>query len=188
MQDTRDTDPNLHTDELVVKAIHGDEEAFGKIYDLHVDRIYRHIYYRVSSKEEAEDLTQQVFINAWKALPRFKKTSSPFLAWLMTISHNLIVNYYRSRKDKEQLSTEITAGDLGSDPEKLAEVNFEQEWLKAAISQLPEEQQQVIMMSFVEGFTGKEIAAAMGKKEGAVRVLQHRGLKKIREMKDGRVS
>lgn len=172
---------------LVDKAIGGDEVAFGKIYDLHVDRIYRHIYYRVSNKEDAEDLTQQVFINAWKAMPRYKRTSSPFPAWLMTISHNLIVNYYRSKKDKDIINSEIPATNIDSNPEKLAEISFDQQQLKKVILKLPNEQQQVILMSLVEGFTNKEIAAAMRKKEGAIRVIQYRALKKIRSLMDRRV-
>jgi len=85
---------------LVQRAIGHDAEAFGRLYDMYVDRVYRHIYYRVSNEADSEDLTQQVFLKAWQAIDRYKKTASPFIAWLMTVSHNLVVDFYRAKKDK----------------------------------------------------------------------------------------
>ncbi|MCL0058061.1 sigma-70 family RNA polymerase sigma factor [Dehalococcoidales bacterium] len=130
------------TNDVIQKAITGDADAFGKLYDMHVDQVYRHIYYRVGNVADAEDLTQQVFLKAWQAIGKYKKTASPFLAWLMTISHNLVVDYYRTKK-KAYLGAEVTANDLAPSPEQVAEARFEQQQLRRAILQLPGDQQQV---------------------------------------------
>ena len=185
MQGERDTEIPADTDLLAAGAVGGDADAFGRLYDMHVDRVYRHVYYRVGNNEDAEDLTQQVFLRAWQAIGRYKKTSSPFLAWLMRISHNLIIDFYRSKKDKAYLDSEIVANDSDSYPERVAEAEFDQQQLRRVILQLPGEQQQVILMSFIEGFSYTEIASAIGKSEGAIRVILHRALKKMRNMLEG---
>ena len=86
---------------------------------MHVDRVYRHIYYRVGNEADAEDLTQQVFLKAWQAIDRYRKTASPFIAWLMTVSHNLVVDFYRTKKDKAYLEAEVLANDSASSPERV---------------------------------------------------------------------
>ena len=73
---------------LVQRAAAHDAEAFGRLYDMYVDRVYRHIYYRVGNESDAEDLTQHVFLKAWQAIDKYKRTTSPFIAWLMTIANN----------------------------------------------------------------------------------------------------
>ena len=182
MQGARNTDVAADIDLLVEEAIGGDADAFGRLYDMYVDRVYRHVYYRVGSTQDAEDLTQQVFLRAWQAIGKYKKTSSPFLAWLMRISHNLVIDFYRSKKDKAYLDSEIAANDLDSSPERAAEAEFDQQQLRRVILQLPGAQQKVILMSFIEGFTYDEIASSLGKSEGAIRVILHRALKKMRHM------
>ena len=167
---------------LIQKAISRDADAFGRLYDMYVDRVYRHLYYRVGNEADAEDLTQQVFLKAWQAIDRYKKTASPFLAWLMTISHNLVVDFYRTRKDKAYLDVELVADDSAAGPEQAAEARFEQQQLRRAILQLPGDQQQVIMMRFVEGFSYAEVASLLGKSEGAIRVILHRALVKLRHI------
>lgn len=167
---------------LIQRAVSRDADAFGKLYDMYVDRVYRHIYYRVGNVADAEDLTQQVFLKAWQAIGRYKKTASPFLAWLMTISHNLVVDFYRTKKDKTYLEAEVTANDLASSPERIAEARFEQQHLRRAILQLHGDQQKVIMLRFIEGFEFKEIAPLLGKSEGAIRVILHRALARLRQV------
>jgi len=173
---------NLEAEILVERAASGDTEAFGRLYDMYADRIYRHIYYRVSNVEDARDLTQEVFIKAWRALPKYKRTKTPLLGWLFTISHNRIIDYYRKKRDFSYLNNEIIPDARKKDPEKLAEEQFTQQEVRRAILQLPEDQQQVILMSFIEGFKYSEIAAALNKSEGNIRVIIHRALKKMREM------
>jgi len=167
---------------LVQRAVGRDAEAFGRLYDVHVDRVYRHIYYRVGNEQDAQDLTQQVFLKAWQAIHRYKKTASPFVAWLMTISHNLVVDFYRIKKDKAHLEAEVLADGLSSGPDQAAEASFEQQRLRRAILQLGSDEQQVVILRFIEGFEFSEIASLMKKKEGNVRVILHRALVKLRNI------
>ncbi len=184
MHDTNSEDSrlNLEVESIVDLAVGGDIEAFGRLYDIFADRIYRHIYYRTSNIEDARDLTQEVFIKAWQALPRYKRSKTPFLGWLFTISHNRVIDYYRTKKDYAYLDNEIIMEDCEGSPEKLVEAKFDQQEVRRAILQLPEKQQQVILMSFIEGFGYSEIAAALNKTEGNIRVIVHRALKKMREI------
>ncbi len=167
---------------LIERATSDDSSAFGELYDMYVDRVYKHVYYRVGNVADAEDLTQQVFLKAWQAIGRYKKAASPFIAWLITISHNLVVDFYRTKKNKTYLDAEVTAGDLASSPEQVTEAHFEQQHLRRAIQKLHGEQQQVVLLRFIEGFGYPEIASLMGKREGTIRVIQHRALAKLRHI------
>ena len=178
-QDTANAE-QINIELLIQQATAGDANAFGRLYDMHVDRVYRHIYYRIGNVVDTEDLTQQVFLKAWQAIRRYKKTSSPFLAWLIRISHNLVVDFYRSKKVHLNLNHDLRDEDQESNPEQLTEVRFGQARIRAAIMQLPGEQQQVILMRFIEDFPFTDIASSLGKSEGAIRVILHRALKKLR--------
>lgn len=182
MQEHTDTSSDI--EKLVDRAIDGDGDAFGRLYDMHVDRVYRHIYYRVSNTADAEDLTQQVFIKAWQAIRRYKKTASPFLAWLIKISHNLVIDFYRSKKSEAYIDFDTVATKPETDPAHLVETQFNQQKIRQAIHKLHGDQQQVILMRFIEDFSYTEIAAALGKSEGAIRVTLHRGLAKLKTILD----
>jgi RNA polymerase sigma-70 factor (ECF subfamily) len=175
---------------LVQRAIGHDAEAFGRLYDIHVDRLYRHIYYRVGNEQDAEDLTQQVFLKAWQAIHRYRKTASPFIGWLMTISHNLVVDFYRTKKDRAYLEAEVLGSDPASSPEQATEASLEQQRLRKAVLQLGGDEQQVVLLRFIEGFEFAEIGALMKKKEGNIRVILHRALVKLRNIleKEGKGS
>ncbi|MFC2022576.1 RNA polymerase sigma factor [Chloroflexota bacterium] len=182
MQGYSTTDTFSEIDQLVARAKDGDAVAFGRLYDMHIDRVYRHVYYRVGNVADAEDLTQQTFIKAWEAIGRFKKTASPFLAWLIRISHNLVIDYYRSNKAKTYLDFDIVASNPESSPDYLVETQYDQQQIRRAVLELPSEQQQVILMRFIEDFSYPEIAASLGKSEGGVRVIQHRALLRLRKI------
>jgi RNA polymerase sigma-70 factor, ECF subfamily len=174
------TTVNPEIEALLDRAKTGDTEAFGCLYDSYADRIYQYIYYRTSNVEDARDLTQEVFVKAWQALPRYKRTKTPFLGWLFTISHNRVIDYYRTRKDQVYLNTEIDMPASDSvNPELMAEARLTQQEIRRAILQLPEEQQQVVILSFIEGLEYREIASALNKSEGNIRVIMHRALKKL---------
>ncbi len=167
---------------LVEKAIGGDAEAFGGLYDIYINRIYQHVYYRIGNKDDTEDITQQVFIKAWKAIKGYKITSKPFIAWLLRITQNLIIDFYRVKKVTKYIETESEIPRSPESPQRLAESEYDQKLLRGIISKLPHEQQQVIMMKFLEGFSYKEISFSLQKSEGAIRVIQHRALKKMRTL------
>lgn len=182
MQEDKNSKASSDIDLLLESAIDGDADAFGRLYDMHVDRVYRHVYYRVGNVADAEDLTQQVFLRAWQAIHRYKKTAIPFLAWLIKISHNLVVDFYRSNKAITYLDLDFVPGKPSSNPEYMAEARFEQQQIRKAILGLPCDQQQVVLMRFIEGFSYSEIAASISKSEGAVRVILHRALVRLREI------
>ena len=100
----------------------------------------------------------------------------------MTISHNLIVDFYRTKKDRAYLEAEVLASDSASSPEQATEASFEQQRLRRAILQLGGDEQQVVILRFMEGFEFAEIASLMDKKEGNVRVILHRALVKLRNI------
>ena len=167
---------------LVANAICGDPQAFTQIYDRYLDRIYRHIYYRVGHQSDAEDLTQQVFMQAWRAIGHYQQTNSPFLAWLFTIAHNVVVSFYRRAKNQQYLGTDMASDQRWIDPEQVAEAGEREVAVRQAILRLKPDQQQVVMLRFVENLSHAEVAAALGKSEAAVRVVQHRALQALRQI------
>lgn len=175
---------NSDVESLVDRAVDGDTEAFGRLYDIYADRIYRHIYYRTANVEDARDMTQEVFARAWQSLPRYRRTSTPFLGWLFTISHNRVIDYYRKKKDYAYLNAEVSMDVRGRSPEQSAEQSFDSRMLRRAILQLQEDQQRVIVMTFIDGLAYGDIAAVINKSEGNVRVIVHRALKKLRLILD----
>lgn len=176
------TPPEEAERELVARAIAGDEVAFTRLYDMHYDRVLRHIYYRVGRVEDAEDLTQKVFLQAWRALGRYRYTGTPFVAWLVTIAHNATISFVRSRKATNPLLYDPSDRDVAIDPDGALEERAEQERVRRAIARLTSDQQQVVTMRFLEGFEYGEIASALGKSQGNVRVIQHRALEKLRQL------
>lgn len=184
MSDTDNANASLsfEVETLVDRAASGDTAAFGCLYDRYADRIYRHIYYRIGNVEDAQDLCQEVFLRAWQGLPKYKRSKTPFLGWLFTISHNRVIDYYRTRKDYAYLENETILKDGAKSPEELLQAQFTQQEVRKTILQLPEDQQQVILMSFIEGLEYSEIAAALNKSEGNIRVIVHRALKRMREI------
>ena len=170
----------------IEKAVSGDARAFGSLYDMHVEQVHRHIYYRVCNRADTEDLTQQVFVKAWKALPSYQKKSRPFIAWLLTISNNLVIDFYRKNKNNNTADIDGFAHSLKNhgepSPEQAAEADFNKKKIWAAIRQLPQNQQQLIVLRFMDGYRNPEIAAMVGNSEGSVRVSIHRALTKLRQI------
>jgi len=170
-------------DLLIQQAVKGDRAAFAALYDKYVDQVYRHVYYRVSNQSDTEDITQEVFIKAWKAINRYKKTGAPFVAWVFTIAHNLIVDYYKTRK--RFVSLEKAKASSASDetnPEVMTEASLNRSYIRSVILKLKGDKQKVILMRFIDGFSYAEIAKTLNKSEGAVRVIQHRALNDLRHM------
>jgi len=161
---------------LVENSVKGDSDSFGKLYELHVDQVYRHIYYRVGNSVDAEDLTAQVFLNAWRAVPRYKNMGRPFQVWLLSIANNLVIDHYRARRNQTSLDDVVIASDDRDDPVAAAERAMDSEEVRDAIIKLKRDHQQVIVLRFIDGLEYPDIAAIMGKSEGAVRVIQHRAL------------
>ena len=175
--------PQEEVDErtLVLRAIARDQAAFGALYDRHVVRVYRHIYYMVGNPAEAEDLTAQAFLQAWQAIPRYQPRAAPFVSWLLRIAHNLGVSYLRSRKQNAELpETLIDHGRL-QNPEAALDQRLASEHVREAILKLRDEHRKVIILRFVEELEYREVAEILGKSVAAVRVIQHRALNALRK-------
>ena len=169
-------------DYLVQQAIQRDRAAFTALYERCVDQVYRHVYYKVSSHADAEDITQEAFVKAWKSIDKYKNTGAPFFTWMIVIANNLVIDQYR-RQQKVVITDEIYEVDPHNqipDPVREAEVNFDDAIIKKAVLKLKGDKQKVIMMHFIDGLTYEEISRALNKSEGAIRVIQYRALGELR--------
>lgn len=166
---------------LIRQANRGDGEAFTRLYDMYMERVYRYVSYRVGIVADVEDLTQEVFLRAWNSI-RGYQPRKPFLAWLFTIAHNLVIDYYR----KKGRQLEVTLDDLplstggAEDPEM--EEMVDRDTVRRMIANLSGDEQQVLMLRFVEGLDHSAVATAIGKSQGAVRVIQLRALRRLRQL------
>ena len=157
------------------------KEAFGKLYEAYIDRIFRHFYYRTESKEIAEDLASIVFIRAWRKIEKFKYMGqNTFKTWLFSIAHNLLVDHYRASKEELPIYEAINA-DEQSDPQAHAERVFENAELRQAIAGLGRDKQVAVVMRYINRLDYSDIASFLNKREGAVRVILHRALLDLRE-------
>ncbi len=164
---------------LVKRAVGGDFEAFGELYNIYLDRIYRYVFYQVRDKMTAEDVTEEVFLKAWKAIKSCKGKEQTFSSWLYRIAHNQVIDNLRSQR--KYLSTEMESLAEVNGPELEAEGKQERQEMLETISCLPQNQKQVIILKFIEGLDNQEIGKIMGKSQGAIRVLQMRALATLRQ-------
>jgi RNA polymerase sigma-70 factor (ECF subfamily) len=179
---TSDTDRKVPADDearLVARAIKRDATAFGCLYESHLERIYRYVYYRVGSESEAEDLCEHVFLKAWEAIDRYEPRGAPFAAWLYRLAHNLVIDHYRGRHPSMPIEDVIEAEEPGADVLVSVESQLEAEEVRAALQKLNPEHQQLIVLRFIEGLSHAEVAQLIGKSEGATRVIQHRALQAL---------
>lgn len=166
---------------LVARAVEGDAGAYGELYDSNVDRVYRHVLYRVHQVEEAEDITAQVFLNAWQSIHRYKAMGYAFVVWLLRIADNLVFSSYRKRKEMGHgLPEELTEAIPDQASLAMFDRQVDHETLRQALMQLNQEQQRVLVLRFVEDLPSAQVATIMGKSDGAVRVLQYRSLLALR--------
>jgi len=170
--------------ELVDRVVAArDARAFGELYDRFVERVYRYVYFRTGSHTEAEDLTEQVFLKAWEAIGRYRWQGRPFLAWLYRLAHNAHIDHVRSQRPTTSLTNDERPLDLAS-PSASVELGraLDAEVIAGALAELTIEQQQVIVMKFIEGLDNEQIAQLMDKREGAIRALQMRALMSMRRV------
>ncbi len=165
--------------ELVARAQAGDAEAFGELYETLVDPIYRYIYFRVSDGNAAEDLTSQVFLKAWEHLPHYRPHASTILAWVYTIAHNTVIDFYRLQRPADTLEEIESISSRDPSPDDVCEFHLESELLQRALHRLTREQREVIVMRLIDGLSTEDIAARLGKRPGAVRAAQMRGLQAL---------
>ncbi len=164
--------------QLSERAAKRDRQAVGQLYDLYVDKIYKYIYYKSGRTDEAEDLTAQVFLKAWEAIENYRWEGYPFSTWLYRIAHNMMIDYYRTHRETFPLDT-ARAKESTVDPFESAERTFSSEKIREALHHLTNDQQRVITLRFLEGYSTAEVAAIMDKDPDAIRALQHRALRAL---------
>lgn len=169
---------------LLERAGRADPQALGQVYDQYVNRIYSYIYHRVGQAEQAEDLTGQVFMRMLEAVRTGQGWKTSFSGWLYRIAHNLVIDFYRRRGrasfvDIDEAPPIIATED---DPSRRVQATLDREDLRAALGQLTEEQAQVITLRFLDDLSIAEVAAIMGKNEGAIKALQYRAVLALRRI------
>lgn len=174
---------SISDSELVEQATKGDKEAFGNLYECYLDEIYRYVYFRVFNHQEAEDLTETVFLKAWEALPKSRKRIKNFRAWLYRIAHNLVIDY-RRKKSPEIPEAESPVREDPTEIGTVIEEKQESQTIMQALARLEFKYRQVIVMRFFNQMSHAEVAQVLDIEEGHVRVLQYRGLKKLRQLID----
>ena len=172
-----------------------DPEVYGKLYDIYVDQIYRFIYFKVSSKEEAEDLTAEVFLRTWQYIKEMGADAIDNLqAFLYQTARNAVIDFYRTRGSKEEMlvraelqgegQLKIELEDSKQDLLEKIQLSSDMEEVRKALQRLREEYREVVVLRFIEEMSVKETAEILKKSEGAVRVLLHRALGALREIMD----
>lgn len=164
---------------LVRRAVAGDADAFADLYETHLNRIFRYCYYRVGSREDAEDLTEQVFLKAWQALPRYDVRGTPFAAWLARIAHNSTIDYRRTARPTTPIDDSLEILDSTRSPEEIAEQRLEAQELAEAIGQLSSIEQSVLALRFVNDLDHKTVARIIDKSVVATRTIQSRALARL---------
>lgn len=163
---------------LIQQAKWGNKDAFGKLYEMYLGKIYRYIFFQVGQNVHiAEDITEIVFIKAWEGLEKYKIGS--FQAWLYQIARNAVIDHYREHSRTTVLEDHVI--DDKQDHEHEVFLGMEMDRVRAAMKHLTEEQQELITLKFVDELSNKEIAKLLGKKEDAIRAMQYRALQALRD-------
>lgn len=168
---------------LIQQARQGSRDAFGSLYERHRTTIARYVAARIRDPVESEDLTAAIFESAWRAMGRYREQGVPFLAWLYRLAHNRVVDHYRAARPTVTLIPEVHEG--VEDPTAPLDAHIDSADLLKALHLLTDDQREVIVLRFIQGMSGREVAQALDKREDAVRALQFRALATLRRILAG---
>ena len=172
-------DPDLDD----VRAAQRDRAAFAVLYRRYVERVYGYCFYLLGDHHDAEDATERTFLAALGSIDHFRDAGASFRAWLFRIAHNELANALRRRHRHRTSPLDAAAGEVTiGDPAQALGASEDARRVRAAVGRLPADRRQVIVLRFVDGLSAREIAAVLGRSEGAVRVLQHRALRDLAGM------
>jgi RNA polymerase sigma-70 factor (ECF subfamily) len=162
---------------------------FSELYRSHLRDVYSYAYYRVGNHHDAEDLTEQTFLQAYRHFERALRESNgrPLRPWLIRIAHNLAANLYRDRSRRPASSIDDTTAELASPhtTEQLVEGREQLSRVLDGVEQLSEDRRAAVIMRFALGMDNREIARAMGRTDGATKVLIHRAVKQLEQIVAG---
>ncbi len=169
---------------LVELARGGDADAFGLLYDHYQPSIYRFLYYRTRSVVVAEDLASETFFRALRNMASFRWQGKDFGAWLMTIARNLATDHFKAGRTRLEMTTEDMGqhDDATDGPETAVLASLTNEIMLAALTQLPNEQKDCLVMRFLQGMSIAETAQVLGRSEGAIKQLQLRGVRNLAKL------
>ena len=177
----------IEEEKLIKKAKKGDVLAFEKIYKKYGPIVFRFLYWKTSDIETTKDLVQEVFLKAFKKIKKFKiKKGVPISCWILRIARNTVIDFYRTSKTTYSLESieepvlKLTSNEPS--PLQVTQRNFENQAIKEALKKLPEIQSEVIVLRFIEGLSSKEVGKILKKSDGAIRIIQYRALKKLKEI------
>ena len=168
---------------LVRRAQQRDQVALTQLYEENFDKIYRYIVLKIGDRTEAEDITQQVFLNALKSISSYKFKGMPFSSWLYRIAHNQVVDYLRKKKRRPVtlLDESLVSSDSENNPQLMAERDIDTERLLSATQRLTDAQREVISLRFTSVLSTAQVAKIMGKSQGAIKALQHSAIVALRK-------
>jgi RNA polymerase sigma-70 factor (ECF subfamily) len=170
-------------DALLAEAARTDPSAFAELYERYYPRVYRYVYHRVGDSTDAEDVTALVFMKALEALPGYQSRRNGFAPWIFRISRNAVVDHYRRRRKQSPLE-DLEHFSTDGDPVAGTLRNERRDELRLMVHQLSPEQRDVVLLRYAADLSFSEIAATMKKNEPAVRMLLHRGLRKLKAVMD----
>ncbi len=166
---------------LVHRAQDGDAEAFGEIYDHYVAMVFRYVYSRVGDRATAEDVTSETFVRALRRIDSLSFQGRDVGAWLVTIARNIVLDHVKSSRYRLEVATaDMRDADRATDgPEDEVVQQLTNQQLLDCVQQLGSEQQECIVLRFLHGFSVSETAEIMGKRDGAIKALQHRAVRRL---------
>ena len=169
---------------LVELARAGDKDAFGLLYDHYASSVHRFLYYRTRSQTLAEDLTSETFFRALRSMSSFRWQGKDFGAWLMTIARNLATDHFKAGRTRLELTTDDMGqhDDATEGPESAVLASLANEALLTALTELPDEQRDCLIMRFLQGMSIAETAAVLGRSDGAIKQLQLRGVRNLAKL------
>ncbi len=175
----------MQLQELVEKAKGGDQQAFGELYDLFAEKIFRFIKIKIRDQQEAEDILQETFVKAWRALKNLEMKGLNFSAWLYAIARNGVNDFYRKKyrqPEIAELNEEVAAvaAVAGGGAEEEVDRQYLSQAMEKCFELLPDQYKEILEMRFVQDFSTEETAKILGKSNLSVRLAQHRALKKLK--------
>jgi RNA polymerase sigma-70 factor (ECF subfamily) len=167
--------------EWVKLAQDGDGEAFGRLYDAYSDTVFRYVYYRVSNRQLAEDITSETFLRALRRIGTFTWQGRDFGAWLVTIARNLVADHFKSSRYRLEVPTGemMDSNETECSPEDSVLSYLSNRALLDAVCRLNSQQQECVTLRFLHGLSVAETAKIMGKNDGAIKTLQYRAIRTL---------
>ncbi len=170
--------------DMVRRAQEGDAQAFGEIYDHYVGMVHRYVHHRVGDRTMAEDVTSETFVRALRRIDSLSFQGRDVGAWLITIARNIVFDHVKSSRYRLEVTTaDMRDADTATDgPEDAVVQQLTNEALVACMRKLGPEQQECLALRFLHGLSVSETAQVMGKRDGAIKALQHRAVRRLAGM------